>query len=465
MNAPASPPPNVADARGIADQVAGLRATYRSGRTRPLAWRLSQLDAIATLVSEREDELAEALATDLGRSAGEAWFADLALITAEAKYAARHLRSWLKPTRVKTPLGVKPARAWYEREPLGVVLVIGPWNYPIQLMLAPLVGAVAAGNCAVLKPSELAPACSAVLARLVPEYLDPKAVRVVEGNAETTQHLLDQGFDHCLFTGSPEVGKAVMAAAAKHLTPVTLELGGKSPVIVAADADLGVAARRIAWGKLLNSGQTCVAPDYVLVDREVSSEFVARLTREAQSLGGGARLPIVDVRHADRIAELVDQAGGEIVYGGAVDARGEQAELTIVVDPDAESALMREEIFGPVLPVVTVDSLDDAIAHVQQGPKPLAVYLFSASRDSERRILDEISNGGTVINHLIYHLAVPQLPFGGVGHSGTGSYHGRWGFETFTHRKAVLRKPTWFDPPVAYPPYTKLKQLVLRRLF
>jgi aldehyde dehydrogenase (NAD+) len=465
MSAPASPPPNVADARGIADQVARLRATYRSGRTRSVAWRLTQLGAVARLVDEREDDFVQALATDLGRPAGDAWFADLAIITAEAKYAARHLRSWLKPTRVKTPLGIKPARAWYEPEPLGVVLVIGPWNYPIQLMLAPLVGALAAGNCAVLKPSELAPACSALLARLVPEYLDPEAVRVVEGDADTTQRLLDQGFDHCLFTGSPEVGKVIMAAAAKHLTPVTLELGGKSPAIVAADADLAVAVRRIAWGKLLNSGQTCVAPDYVLVDRAVRSEFVERLGREAKSRGRDARLPIVDARHADRVAELVDQAGGEIVYGGAVDPRGEQAQLTIVVDPDAESALMREEIFGPVLPVVTVDSLDDAIAHVQQGPKPLAVYLFSASRANERRILDEVSNGGTVINHLMFQLAVPQLPFGGVGHSGTGSYHGKWGFETFSHRKAVLRKPTWFDPPVAYPPYTKLKQLVLRRLF
>jgi aldehyde dehydrogenase (NAD+) len=256
-----------------------------------------------------------------------------------------------------------------------------------------------------------------------------------------------------------------MAAAAKHLTPVTLELGGKSPVIVTRDADLSVAARRIAWAKLLNSGQTCVAPDYVLVDREVRAELVAKLIGAARALGNDARLPIVNARHADRIAELVDQAGGEVVYGGAVDVRAEQAQLTVVVDPDAESGLMREEIFGPVLPVVTVDSVDDAIAHVQQGPKPLAVYLFSASRATERRILDEISNGGTVINHLAYHVGVPQLPFGGVGHSGSGAYHGKWGFDTFSHRKAVLRKPTWFDPALGYPPYTRLKRLVLRRLF
>jgi aldehyde dehydrogenase (NAD+) len=465
MTAPASPGPHVTDARVVADQVAGLRATFRGGRTRPLAWRLAQLDAIVRLLDEREADFARALAADLGRSPGDAWFADLAPVTAEAKYAARNLRSWAKPTRVATPLGVKPAKAWYEYEPLGVVLVIGPWNYPILLMLAPLVGAVAAGNCAVLKPSEHAPACSALLARLLPRYLDPEAVRVVEGDAQVTQQLLDQGFDHCFFTGSPEVGKAIMASAAKHLTPVTLELGGKSPVIVAHDANLRIAARRIAWGKLLNSGQTCVAPDYVLVDTAVRDEFLALLTDAARSLGKGARLPIVNARHTARLATLVDEAGGDTVYGGSVDARAEQAELTIVVDPDAESALMREEIFGPVLPVVTVDSLDDAIAHVQQGPKPLAVYLFSASRATERRILDELSSGGAVINHLVYQFGVPQLPFGGVGHSGTGVYHGKWGFETFSHRKAVLRKPTWFDPAVGYPPYTKIKQLVLRRLF
>jgi aldehyde dehydrogenase (NAD+) len=465
MTAPASPGPHVVDARSVADQVAGLRAGFRSGRTRSIEWRLNQLAAIVRMVAEHEADFARALGTDLGRSPGAAWFADLMVVTAEAKYALRHLRSWLKPTRVATPLGLKPARAWYEPEPLGVVLIIGPWNYPIQLILAPLIGALAAGNCAVLKPSEQAPACSAVLAELVPEYLDAEAVRVVEGDAQTTQLLLDQGFDHCLFTGSPEVGKAIMAAAAKHLTPVTLELGGKSPVIVTRDADLSVAARRIAWAKLLNSGQTCVAPDYVLVDREVRAELVAKLIGAARALGNDARLPIVNARHADRIAELVDQAGGDIVYGGAVDVRAEQAQLTVVVDPDAESGLMREEIFGPVLPVVTVDSVDDAIAHVQQGPKPLAVYLFSASRATERRILDEISNGGTVINHLAYHVGVPQLPFGGVGHSGSGAYHGKWGFDTFSHRKAVLRKPTWFDPALGYPPYTRLKRLVLRRLF
>jgi aldehyde dehydrogenase (NAD+) len=456
---------NASATRSIPDTVAQLRATFRSGRTRPVEWRMAQLDAIVRMLSEREKDFARALEQDLGRGPVEAWLADLAPVTAEAKFAKKQLRSWLKPTRVKVPLSVQPGRAWYQYEPLGVALIIGPWNYPIHLVLAPLVGAVSAGNCAVLKPSEHTPACSAVLAELVPQYLDAEAVAVVEGAAEATLELLDQALDHCFFTGGPEIGKAVMAAAAKHLTPVTLELGGKSPVIVADDAKLKVAARRIAFAKLLNSGQTCVAPDYVLVDRKIRDPFVAELTKAIDEFAGDAAQPIVNSRQAARIAGLVEKAGGRTVRGGKVDADRHQGEVTVIVDPEADSGLMREEIFGPVLPVVTVDSMDDAIAHVQQGPKPLAVYLFSESRANEQRVVDEVSNGGTVINSLMYHLLVNDLPFGGVGNSGTGAYHGKWGFETFSHRKAVLRRPTWPDPALAYPPFTKIKQLIMRKVF
>jgi aldehyde dehydrogenase (NAD+) len=465
MTVSASPSPDLASGRSIPDTVAQLRTTFRGGRTKPVEWRLAQLEAIIRLVEERERDFADALAQDLGRPAVEAWLADLAPVTAEAKFAVKNVRSWMKPTRVKVPISVQPGRAWYQYEPLGVVLIIGPWNYPLHLLLAPLVGAVAAGNCAILKPSEHTPACSALLAKLVPQYLDPDAVAVVEGAAEATQELLDQALDHCFFTGGPEIGKAVMAGAAKHLTPVTLELGGKSPVIVADDAKVRVAARRIAFAKLLNSGQTCVAPDYVMVDRSIRDPFVAELNKAIDSFSADPTLPIVSTRQAGRIAGLVEKAGGRTVRGGAVDADGKRAELTVIVDPDADSSLMRDEIFGPVLPVVTVDSIDDAIAHVQQGPKPLAVYLFSESRDHEKRVLDEISNGGTVINQLMYHLLVPGLPFGGVGTSGTGAYHGKWGFETFSHRKAVLRKPSWPDPALAYPPFTKLKERIMRKVF
>jgi len=457
--------PHLATTRSIPDTVTHLRATFRSGRTRPLEWRLEQLAVLVRLVEEREAEFAAALAQDLGRPPVEAWLADLAPVTAEAKHALKHLRKWTRPKRVPVPVSVQPGKAWYEYEPLGVALIIGPWNYPIHLLLAPLVGALAAGNCAILKPSEHTPACSAALARLVPQYLDADAVAVVEGAAEATQELLDQAVDHCFFTGGPEIGKAVMAAAAKHLTPVTLELGGKSPVIVADDAKVRVAARRIAFAKLLNSGQTCVAPDYVMVDRRIREPFVAELTKAIDGFSAEQDLPLVNTRQAGRIAGLVQKAGGRTVRGGAVTPDTKRAELTVIVDPDGDSALMREEIFGPVLPIVTVDSVDDAIAHVQQGPKPLAVYLFTESRENERRVLDEISNGGTVINQLMYHLLVPGLPFGGVGTSGTGAYHGWWGFETFSHRKAVLRKPSWPDPALAYPPFTKLKERIMRKVF
>jgi aldehyde dehydrogenase (NAD+) len=453
--------------RGIPDTVAHLRATFRSGRTKPLTWRLNQLAAIERMVNERERDLCDAMMTDLGRPAVEGWLADVAPVASESAHARRKLAKWVKPKRVPVPLAVQPARAWYQYEPKGVVLIIAPWNYPVQLVLAPLVSAVAAGNCAILKPSEHTPTVSATLKRVVAEYLDTDAITVVEGAADVSQQLLDQALDHCFFTGGPETGKAVMAAAAKHLTPVTLELGGKSPVIVAEDARLPVAAKRIAWAKLLNSGQTCVAPDYVLVDRKIRDSFVDELTAAIDDLRGkqDAMLPLVNTRHAERIANLAGSSGGRTVAGGRFDAEHQRGELTVVVDPQSDSALMREEIFGPVLPLVSVDSLDDAIAHVQQGPKPLATYVFTEGRDTERRVLDEISNGATVVNHLMHHVLVNELPFGGVGTSGMGAYHGWWGFETFSHRKAVMRKPTRPDPSIAYPPYTALKRRILRMLF
>ncbi len=462
-----SAPVTTSSDRSVPDTVTRLRATFRSGRTRPISWRLEQLEAIERMVAEREQDFLDALATDLGRPPVDAWLADLAPVKNESEHARRKLAGWLRPTKVPVPLGVQPGKAWYQHEPLGVVLIIGPWNYPIHLVLAPLVAAVAAGNCAVLKPSEHTPTVSATLRRLVEQYLDPEAITVVEGAADTTQLLIDQAMDHCFFTGGPEIAKHVMAAAAKHLTPVTLELGGKSPTIIAADANVRVAARRVAFAKLLNSGQTCVAPDYVLVDRSVRDEFVRELRIATKKFAGSTEpmLPIVSPRHAARLQALVETAGTEAVQGGHVDATGKRAELTVLVDPDANSALMREEIFGPVLPIVTVDSLDDAIEHVLQGPKPLAVYLFTESRETERRVLTEISNGGTVINHLMYHLLVPGLPFGGVGNSGMGAYHGVFGFEAFSHRKAVLRKPTRPDPSIAYPPYNRFKKAVMRTLF
>ena len=445
--------------------VTRLRATFESGRTRPLDWRVGQLRALERMLAERERDLVAAIVTDLGRNEVDAWLADVAPVIAESKYARKHLRSWTKPQRTGLPLSVQPGKAWVQWEPLGVAGIIGPWNYPAFLILSPLVGSIAAGNCAVLKPSEHTPTVSALLAEVVPQYLDPDAVAVVQGAAAETLELIDQRLDHCFFTGGPEIAKHIMTAAAKHLTPVTLELGGKSPVIVADDASVRVAARRVAFGKLLNSGQTCIAPDYVLVDRRVRDEFVSELRTAIDTFHGDRPLPLVHERRANRIGELIAGAGGALVRGGTVDAGAHTAELTVIVDPDADSELMREEIFGPVLPIVTVDSLDDAIGRVNAGEKPLALYLFTDNRDTERRVLDEISNGGTVINHVVYHVLAPGLPFGGVGNSGMGAYHGRWGFETFSHRKAVLRKPTRPDPNLLYPPYNKVKERLMRAVF
>jgi aldehyde dehydrogenase (NAD+) len=454
-------------AEPIPDLVARLRAGFAAGRSKPLAWRLEQLRAIEAMLTEREDDFVEALASDLGRPRLDVWLGDLGPSAAEAAHTRKHLRSWMRSHRVRLPLSIQPGRAWYQYEPLGVALIISPWNYPVYLAIGPLVAAIGAGNCAVLKPSEHTPATSALLKRLLTEYLDPEAFAVVEGAAAETQELLDQGFDYAFFTGSSEVGKAVMGAAAKHLTPVTLELGGKSPVIVAADAALPLAARRIVWAKLLNSGQTCVAPDYVLVDRSVRDDFVAELKKAIAAFmpDGANTLPIVNDRQTRRLAGLVADSGGQHLLGGSIEVDTQRAEPTIVLDPPPDSPLLQEEIFGPVLPLVTTDSLDEAIAFVLERPKPLAVYLFSSERATERRVLDEISSGATVINQLVFHLMVNDLPFGGVGHSGTGAYHGQWGFQTFSHRKAVLRKPTWPDPPLLYPPHTALKERLLRKIF
>ncbi len=446
------------------DVVERLRATFDSGRTRPLQWRVGQLRALERMLTEREAEFAEALSKDLGRSPFDAVLLDLASTRAEIRHALGNLTSWARPRSVRAPLGTRPGRAWYQYEPLGVVLIIGPWNYPVHLVLAPLVAAIAAGDCAVLKPSEVTPSCAAVLAETVPEYLDPDAFAVVEGAADVTLGLLDQAPDHCFFTGSPGVGSAVMTAAARHLIPVTLELGGKCPVIVTASARHDVAARRVVFGKLLNSGQTCVAPDYVLVDRRVRDDFVAELVASIRAFSEGDDLPIVNRRHAARLAGLLADAGGSTVLGGGVDVESARAEMTVVVDPDPGSPLLREEIFGPILPVVTVESLDEAIAHVRRGTSPLAGYLFTEDRQDEKRVLARITTGATVVNHVMMHLGVNDLPFGGVGTSGMGKYHGRWGFEALSNPKAVLRKPSRPDFRLMYPPYGPLARRLMRTL-
>ncbi len=452
---------------GAAGVLAEVRKVFNTGRTRSLEWRAEQLRAIERMCDESEPEIAEALASDLGRSSFEAWLGDVGSTKAEAAYARKHLRKWVKPQRQGLPLSQRPGRAWVQYDPLGVILVIGPWNYPFYLCMAPVVAAVAAGNAVVIKPSELAPATSAVMARLVPKYLDSQAIRVVEGDASTTQDLMAQGFDHALFTGGTEIGRKIMAAAAPTLTPVTLELGGKSPVVVTDSADIDVAARRIGWIKLLNSGQTCIAPDYILADRKIAAELTDKIVATIAKFRASEQDPslrIVNERQFDRLVSLISATDGKVVTGGGSDRSNLRIEPTVIVDPSPDDGVMADEIFGPILPIITVDSPEAAVAFVNSRPKPLALYVFTSSQQQGRDLIDRMPSGGAVINHVAVHCLAPQLPFGGVGASGMGAYHGKWGFEALSHRRAVLAKPTKPDPGLMYPPYTDRAIKIMRKL-
>jgi aldehyde dehydrogenase (NAD+) len=420
------------------------------------------------MVTENETAIAEALSQDLGRQPFEAWLADIASTAAEAKDAAKNVGKWTKRKHRLLEKAQLPGRAWIEYEPFGAVLVIGAWNFPFALTLGPAVGAIAAGNTVVLKPSEVSPASSAVMAELVPKYLDSDAIVVIEGDAAVSQELIEQGFDKLCFTGGTEIGRKVYEGAAKHLTPVTLELGGKSPVIVAADADIDVAAKRIAWTKLINSGQTCIAPDYVLADAKIRDELVTKIgqaveTFEAENSGGKR---IVNERHFGRLTSALAATKGDVVIGGGSDAAKIEIDPTVVVDPAVDEPLMTDEIFGPILPIVTVQSLDAAIEFVNSRPKPLAAYLFTKAKSTRERVIKEVSSGGMIVNHLLFQFSTAKLPFGGVGPSGMGAYHGRFGFEEFSHRKSVLTKPTRPDlGAMIYPPYTDKAWKLARRLF
>src|SRR6201993_137470 len=453
----------------IAATAARLRQTFATGRTRDIEWRKQQLLQLAKLREENEDAIARALAEDLDRNAAEAFIADVATTAAEAKYAAKRVRRWARRRYLLLEMPQLPGRGWIEYEPYGTVLIIGAWNYPFSLTLGPAVGAIAAGNAVVLKPSEVAEASAHLMAELVPRYLDNDAVAVIEGDGAVSQELIAQGLDRVMFTGGTEIGRKVYEGAAPHLTPCTLELGGKSPVIVAADADIDVAAKRIAWIKLLNGGQTCVAPDYVLADAKIRDELVdkigAALTKfRSQDHPKGMR--IVNQRQFDRISGYLSAGDGKVTAGGASDPSSLRIQPTVVVDPDPDGPLMKNEIFGPLLPVVTVKSLDEAIDFINARPKPLSAYLFTKSRETRERVIKEVPAGGMLVNHLAFQVSTAKLPFGGVGASGMGAYHGKWGFDEFSHRKSVLTKPTRPDlSKMLYPPYTERALKLARRLF
>ena len=447
-------------APNVAELLQNQRAFFATGATRSLQFRLTQLKKLRNAILDYQADIVQAAVQDLGRPEFEGYIE--VGVMGELDYVIKELPKWIKPRKAKLSLSQLPGSAWVQPEPLGSVLVMGPWNYPFQLIVSPLMGAIAAGNCAILKPSELAPATSRVLAQLVQETFNPAHVALVEGGVEAAQALLAEPFDHILFTGGGRVGKIVMQAAAEHLTPVTLELGGKSPCIVDAETNLEVTAKRIAWGKFLNAGQTCVAPDYLLVQESIKPALIEALTSVIRSrYGENPSLSpdfsrIVNERQFDRLVGLLD--GGDIVVGGDHDRSNRYIAPTIVDHVTWDAPIMQEEIFGPILPILTYRRLEDAIQAINRRPKPLALYLFSSNKRHQKAVLEQTTSGSVGLNEVILQVSVWDLPFGGVGASGIGVYHGKHSFETFSNLKSVLKKPFWLDLDWRYAPYDgKLK--------
>jgi aldehyde dehydrogenase (NAD+) len=444
------------------------RSFFNTGKTKPIEFRLEQLAKLKQAVKDREKQIIEALKQDLNKSEFESYATEIGFLYEEINMMMKHLRTWAKPRKVKTPMTHIGGSSYIYPEPYGVTLIIAPWNYPFQLQLAPLVGAMAAGNGAVLKPSELTSNVSALLFELVQATFEEGYIAVVEGGVEVSQALLEEKFDYIFFTGSVAVGRMVMQAAAKHLTPVTLELGGKSPTIVDEDANLEIAAKRIAWGKFTNAGQTCVAPDYLLIHKNVKEEFTRRFQTYIKEFYGENPLEsehyarIVSERHFKRLAGFLQH--GTAVIGGKMNAEKLMISPTLLDGVTWDSPIMQEEIFGPILPMMEFSTLDEAIQHVQHSPNPLALYYFSESADKQEKVLESIPFGGGCINDTLMHLANPNLPFGGVGNSGIGSYHGKSSFEIFSHQKSVLKQTTKIDPPFRYPSF-KHGLNMMRKIF
>lgn len=442
-----------------------LKSHFDSGLTRPLSWRLNQLKQLQRFLDENEETLLEALESDLGKHPSEARLTELQFLQSDIKHTIKALPKWSKARKVSNPILAWPATSQIIPEPLGTVLILGAWNYPLQLLLAPLIAAIAAGNCALIKPSEHATATADLLSRHLPDYLDNAAIKVVTGAATESQQLTALPFDHIFYTGGEKAAKAIMAAAAENLTPVTLELGGKSPAVILADAPIQVTARRIVWGKFLNAGQTCIAPDYILVEDSVKEKLIAAINQELINFYGD------DPQHSNDYGRIIHQAhwqrltqmleGENVVVGGDADKREHYIAPAIVDGVKDNSALMQEEIFGPILPVLTVKSAADAIDKIRQYPKPLALYVFS----NNQRLLDlftqQVSAGNVCYNDTLMFMLNDELPFGGVGRSGMGRYHGKWGFDTLSHLKPVMKRSFRFDVALRYPPYSKLKDRIL----
>ena len=447
------------DTSDLTALVSRHRNYFRTGATRSVEWREGQLTALRAMMTDRAEDFYASLWTDLRRNRTDADLTDVKYMIGEADHALAHMRDWMKPAPVSTPSTLAPSEALVRFDPLGVGLIIGTWNYPVMLTLSPLIAAISGGNAAVIKPSDVGAATADVIARFLPEYLDHDAFSVVLGGAPETTALLQQQWDHIFFTGGTTVAKVVMTAAANQVTPVVLELGGKSPAIVHSTADLRVAARRITQGRWNNAGQTCTAPDYVLVFKDVAGPFLGHLKETLLQFYGGdsQKSPdygrIINTRHFDRLAALL--ASGTVYHGGQHDRADRFIAPTVLVNVSPDSPVMQEEIFGPILPVLEVDNVEQVITFVNARPSPLGLYVFAEDQRVTEQILNETTSGDAVVNDCTIHPLIPDFPFGGVGNSGMGKYHGEWGFRAYTHARGVLNHSTKMDPDVRYPPYSR----------
>lgn len=448
----------------IQETVKAQRAFFLSGATRPVEERRNALLKLRAALRANEGKLAQALKADLNKAPMEAYMTETGIVLEELRFTLRHLARWARPRAAGTPLAQFHAKSFVMPEPYGVALIIAPWNYPVQLSLAPLIGAVAAGNCALVKPSANTPETSRALSGLIADCFDPRHVAVIEGGREQNGALLDEQFDYIFFTGSADVGRLVMERAARHLTPVSLELGGKSPVIVDGTADIALSARRVAFGKVLNAGQTCVAPDYALVQRDVLDAFLSALKAELARFfpnGDESNMPnIVNDRQFQRLTGLL--GSGSVYCGGGADPATRHISPTVLTDVKPDDPVMREEVFGPILPVLPYATLDEALAFINARQRPLALYIFTNDRAAERSVLAGVRFGGGCVNDTVIHTATSHMGFGGVGESGMGSYHGRHSFDTFTHDKSIVKKYNWIDLPLRYQPYSAVKERLVR---
>jgi len=446
--------------------VAQQRQFFNSHTTKDISFRIKQLTSLEDVLNDNIELLDRAIYNDFKKSSYENYMTEIGIVLYDIKQAKKKLTRWSSKQRVKTNLGNFPAKSYIIPEPLGVTLIISSWNYPYQLSLAPIVAAIAAGNTIILKPSEISSQTSSLMASILNEAFDPNFLKVIQGGVQETTELLKQKFDKIFFTGSTTVGKIIYKAAAEHLTPVTLELGGKSPVIITKDANIKMAAKRIVWGKFLNAGQTCIAPDYLYVDAQISESLLKALTKEIEkarySFENGNYVQIINERNFDRLATLLDPS--KIYCGGHTEKAQRYIAPTLPHTISFDDKIMQEEIFGPILPVLTFTDLNEAVKNVQLLPKPLSCYVFTSSEQVKNKIIKEISFGGGAINDTIMHISNPNLPFGGVGSSGFGSYHGQAGFNCFSNFKSILDKPTWYESSLKYAPYTQKKLAIIKKL-